>query len=137
MFAIGKDKTIQVTGPNGATDVCSFTLPTELKKVSAVRLELLVDDTTPTKGVGRSVNGNFVMTNIRLQAAGKDVKLAQATSDFSQATYPVTNAIDADLASGWAIHPKTHEPHSAVFSTEALVTSEKPIELSLSLHFEA
>jgi hypothetical protein len=136
-FTIGADKTIQVAGPNGATDVYSFTLSTELKKVSAVRLELLVDETTSAKGLGRSVNGNFVMTNLRLQAAGKDVRLAQATSDFSQSGFPVANAIDADPSTGWAIHPKTHEPHWGVFSTEALVTSDKPIELSLHLHFNS
>src|SRR5262249_25285976 len=47
--------------------------------------------------------------------------LQRARSDFSQEGFPVTNAIDANPGSGWAILPQAGQAHWAVFE---LSTSE-------------
>src|SRR5581483_3909692 len=46
------------------------------------------------------------------------VKLVRASADFSQAGFAPAMAIDSDPKSAWAIAPKFHQPHWAVFETE-------------------
>jgi len=43
--------------------------------LSAVRLEVFPDDKLAGKGPGRSVNGNFVLTDVRVALDGKPVNL--------------------------------------------------------------
>src|SRR4029077_12271070 len=99
-------RSIHVTGKNPATDVYTVSARVDLTEVTALRLEVLPDKALASGGPGRSVNGNIVLTDVRLQAAGKDVKLGKASADFSQKDFPVANAIDDNPSTGWAIHPE-------------------------------
>ncbi len=122
---------ILVTGPNGKGSyqvVAHSDLP-----VTGIRLEAFTDDRLPSKGPGRSPNGNFVLSELRLEwtkpakpdgkqpDVKKQVALQNAQADFSQGGYAVATAIDGKVAAtsnGWAIHPKTSQPHTAVFETQ-------------------
>ena len=116
-----EDGTITATEANPATETYTVVAPVE-GTITAVRLDVLPDDSLPSKGPGRSLNGNFVMTNVTVGLGPNDdrrkprpQKLERAAADFSQLDYPIANSIDANDRTGWAIHPEVGKPHHAIF----------------------
>jgi hypothetical protein len=52
----------------------------------------------------------------RLKVPGeRDLKLVNASADFSQREFDVASAIDGDGRTGWALAPELGKPHAAVF----------------------
>jgi hypothetical protein len=131
------DKSIRAGGKNPARDVYTVTVSARLPKITALRLEALLDDGLVARGPGRSINGNVVLTDVRVKAAGKAVKLVRASADFSQTDFPVAQAIDDNPASGWAIHPQVGKPHAAVFEFEQPIPAGSGLELTVTLAFQS
>ncbi len=131
------DGTILASGATPATEVYNVSAVTKLRSVSAIRVELLPDDRLAGKGPGRSVNGNIVMTDVRLLIDGKPVKFRNAAADFSQQDYAVAQAIDDQPSTGWAIYPEVGKPHSASFEIEPAAQIDGKGELSVALAFES
>ncbi|MCE9566030.1 MAG: PSD1 and planctomycete cytochrome C domain-containing protein [Planctomycetes bacterium] len=129
------DYSIHATGPNGDSETYTVTVPTDVKELSAVRFEVFPDDKLAAKGPGRSQNGNFVLTDVRVAVDGKPVKLTSATASFNQEHYAVSAAIDADPVTGWAIHPKVGQPHDAVFAFEKSLKLDNPAKVAVTLVF--
>ena len=82
----------------------------------------MADVSFPDSGPGRSDFGNFVLSEITVQAHGvKNVKLSEATADFSQGGKPVADAIDGKLDTGWGIHSEEGRNHAAEFQIRPLL----------------
>lgn len=120
------DGSVLLSGGAPATDSYTFTAKTELPAITGVRIELLPDDSLPSKGPGRAPNGNLVLNELKVTAApaadaaqAKPVGLQNAQSDFAQNGFPINLAIDGNAqgSSGWALMPKFGEPHTAIFET--------------------
>ncbi len=118
------DGSILVGGTNPAVDIYKIELSTELKGITAIRLEVLPDASLPAMGPGRAPNGNFVLNELRLKESPKGqaekaapVALQKASADYSQEDWPVAGAIDGDARTGWAISPQFGKAHLAVFET--------------------
>ena len=120
------DSSVLVSGNNPPTDTYTFTAKTDLAAVTAVRIELLPDESLPAKGPGRAPNGNLVLNEVKITAApasdaaqAKPVTLQSAQADFAQDGFPPALAIDGNAqgSSGWAVSPKFGEPHAAIFET--------------------
>jgi hypothetical protein len=117
---------------------------TELKGITAVRLEAMADNNFPHQGPGRATDGNFVLTEFELFASPQvnpsesaKVALENAQADFSETGYDVTTAIDGRMDAvhnGWAVSPKTGENHVAIFETCAPVGFDGGTTLTLRLH---
>lgn len=108
-FELLPDKSIRFTG-NPETDVYTVEFNTDLDSFDRLQIEALTDSAFPKNGPGRSENGNFVLTDFSVTAAPKDtelesrvLELTEAEADFSQKEFPIENAIDDDLKTGWAI----------------------------------
>jgi hypothetical protein len=138
---IAKDGSITAGGKAAATDSYFVTAKTTLKGVTAVRVEALAEKSLPKKGPGRADNGNFVLTEILVQArsAGGEplaVKLANASATFEQTAfaeaspykaYSVAAAIDGDAKGetwGWAVLGGEGKDQSAVFETASDLNGE-------------
>jgi len=139
-LAIQPDGAVLASGENPAKETYTITAPVALGTISAIRLEALPDDSLPGRGPGRAVNGNFVMTDIRIAvnapgAAVRSVDFKTAVAAFSQQQFPVAHAIDADQNSGWAISPELGKPHTAVFAPDAPITVEAGATVTLTLSF--
>lgn len=121
-FSTDKDGSTVVGGPNAATEVYTFNFKTDLNKLTAIRLEVLPDDKLGEKGPGRSANGNFVMTGVRVSLGeGKEstpLKIKMASADFSQKEGGFDVKTVLEKGPGWAIYPQTGKPHFAVFELE-------------------
>ena len=102
---------------------------TDAKGIRAVRLELLTDDSLPSKGPGRAPNGNLVLTRFLVTAAPKANPASSSQgearapkADFEQSGFPARNAIDSDEQgdpTGWAIAPQFGVPHGAIFYVDS------------------
>lgn len=127
------------------TDFTAFSI---LKKITAVRLELLNDPNLPLNGPGRSPFGLFGLTEFKVVAAPadnqkqkQDVKIIRATADVNppekelaamfddrskkrRVTGPIEYAIDGKDETAWGIDVgpgRSNVPRKAVFVFEKAV----------------
>lgn len=132
------DGSILALGNFPAQDQYTVTARTDLKGITAIRLEVLADDRLPAHGPGAAPNGNFVLSEFKVTAAlgsqpAQAVALRRATADFSQNGFPVAAAIDNNPGTGWAIDPQQGRSHVAVFETASPVGSEDGTTLTFVL----
>ena len=104
----------------------NYTVTSEipLERLSALRLEVLPDESLPKNGPGRAENGNLHLSEVALQWFSKDgdaptaLAIRQASADFDQEGWTAGQAIDGDQRSGWAIFPNVGQSHHIVFELE-------------------
>jgi hypothetical protein len=109
------DGSVLVTGTNPDVDDLIFTAITQMRGATAVRLEVLTDDSLAGKGPGRAPNGSWVLTEMKFLGDGKPVGLAAVRADFEQPGWPLQNALDGKDDTGWGAWPQVGKPHEAVF----------------------
>jgi hypothetical protein len=117
------DGSILVGGPNEAQELYTVVIKSPLQNITGLRLEVLPDNSLPAKGPGRGPNGNFVLNELRVTVRdaakatekGKPVQLHNAQTTFAQDGFPITNVIDNNPVSGWAVSPQFGKPQEALF----------------------
>ncbi len=67
--AVQPDSSIRFGGPRPETDTYTIVAETDLQGITAVRLEVLTDDSLPLKGPGRQDNGNLHLSEFQVKAA--------------------------------------------------------------------
>ena len=108
--------------PDQETYTLTTSLP--LKKLTAIRLDVIKDDRLPKRGPGRAENGNLHLSEVSLHwfppEAGTaiPIKISRASADFDQEGWTSEHAIDGNPESGWAIFPKVDQSHHIVFTLE-------------------
>ncbi|MDQ3438737.1 MAG: DUF1549 and DUF1553 domain-containing protein, partial [Planctomycetota bacterium] len=109
-------------GPRTDADTYTITARTDAKSITAIRLDVLADDSLPLRGPGRSDNGNLTLTEIKLLADGQPVALQNPSADFNQVydgvDWGITKTLDGDPKTGWAIYPEIGRSHFAIFETK-------------------
>ncbi|HVV98848.1 MAG TPA: DUF1549 and DUF1553 domain-containing protein, partial [Planctomycetaceae bacterium] len=116
------DLSVLSTGTRPEVDTCTMTAVVSLKRITALRLEVLTDDSLAHKGPGRQDNGNLHLSEVKVSAAPaaapndlKPVAIAIATADFNQDGWTIAHALDGNIKSAWGIYPQVGKPHQAVF----------------------
>lgn len=66
------DKSVIVSGAAGERDVYVIKAKTDLKNITALRVEALPDASLPKGGPGRDPYGNFLLTGIEVEVASSD-----------------------------------------------------------------
>ena len=134
------DRAVLASGTNPNRDDYRLEFTNQLSQALGIRLEVLPDDSLPSRGPGRAGNGNFVLTEIsaRVESEGKPprkvpFKSAQATIEQTEVAkdniygrWSANSAIDRDVlgpAFGWAILPEVGRPQ------RLLVEFERPLNL--------
>ncbi|HVR73459.1 MAG TPA: DUF1549 and DUF1553 domain-containing protein, partial [Planctomycetota bacterium] len=122
------DRSLLLSDARPDRDTYTITAQSPPGSITAVRLEVLSDDSLPMRGPGRADNGNLHLSEFQLllfgpgAAAGQPVALAASTADFDQDGWTIARAIDGKEDTAWGIHPRVGEPHEAVFElSERLV----------------
>jgi mono/diheme cytochrome c family protein len=131
------DLSIRADGPNPPTEIYELAAVMSLPRVSALRVEALPDERLVGNGPGRSINGNIVLTDVRMSAAGHPAKFRAGSADFAQVGFPIASAFDGDPQTGWAIHPEMGKAHAAVFELEKPIDTSGSVPLAISLAFES
>jgi mono/diheme cytochrome c family protein len=134
------DGSVLFGGKRPETDTYTIVTETNLPGITAVRLEVLTDDSLPQRGPGRQDNGNLHLTEFRVQAtslvdhsATKKVSLQNPTADFDQAGWTVAMAIDGQPGTAWGIYPEVGKPHVAVFECQEPVGFAEGTALTFTL----
>ena len=133
-----EDRSLLASGENPATETYTITCATDLKPITALRVEALPDEHLSANGPGRSANGNVVLSDVRLALGdGTALKFKASSADFSQQDYPVTQAMDDQPQTGWAIFPEVGKPHHAIFELEQPLELAAGASLVVTLDFQS
>uniref|UniRef100_UPI0016021AFC PSD1 and planctomycete cytochrome C domain-containing protein n=1 Tax=Stieleria mannarensis TaxID=2755585 RepID=UPI0016021AFC len=120
-----------------------------VRQITAIRLDVLLDDSLPGKGPGRNDRRNFVLNDFKVQLVSNStssktaeslpraIEFSGAKASFSQKRYPVAGAIDDDPKSGWAISPQQGKPHWATFTLKTPIdlTADQSFAITMTQHF--
>src|SRR5437867_4781660 len=113
------DSSVLASGDQTKADVYDLSYHTELRGLTAIRLEALPHDSLPRHGPGRIYYegpfGDFFLSELTLYADGKKVDLKDASQTFASGGNTAAKAIDGDPQSGWSINGGQGRAHSAVF----------------------
>jgi mono/diheme cytochrome c family protein len=134
------DGSVRFAGPRPEVDTYTVEAPADARGITAVRLEVLTDDSLPHKGPGRQDNGNLHLSEFRVQAAPRGnpkalqpVALQNPSADFNQDGWTAAMAIDGNIRTAWGIYPEVGKPHSAVFEFKEPVSCEGGTILTFTL----
>jgi mono/diheme cytochrome c family protein len=134
-----EDGSIFAGGPLADQEQYTVTSHVGLTRVTAVRLDVLKDERHPQGGPGRAENGNLHLSEVDLQwfpAGAKTpvkLKISRASADFDQNGWTSAQAIDSDLKSGWAIHPRVNESHFILFELSEPIDAVQGGKLAITL----
>jgi mono/diheme cytochrome c family protein len=126
------DNSILATDVRPDKDTYTITAPTSLTKLTALRLDVLADDSLPMKGPGRQDNGNLHLSEFEAFVLDADaseptrLKILTAKADWDQAGWTIAHALDGNEATAWGIYPQVGQSHHAVFALD------QPVELQPS-----
>ena len=124
------------------TDTYTIVAETAVRDITGIKLEALTDPSLPGMGPGRgdAERPNFVLNTFSVTASStgdsrlpQAVRLAARSASFEQANYPLAAALDEQPRTGWAIAPRFHEPHWAVFDVLSMPAGEATTRLTFTL----
>lgn len=121
------DGSILSGGTRPEKDTLTITATVPLARVTAIKLEVLTDDSLPHRGPGRQDNGNLHLSEFEVFSVGSDtpLTLVNPRADFDQQGWGIARAIDKSEPTAWGIYPMVGHSHAAVFDLrEPLVVSE-------------
>ncbi len=132
---------ILLTGTSPAKDSYTLTAHSDVKQITAIRLEALPHKDLPAGGPGRALNGNFVLTQFNITAAPASnptqqtkVELHSPIATFEQAGWPIVNTIDGNDGTGWAVSPRFNEAHTAMFLVKNFTGHEGGTIFTITMH---
>lgn len=141
-FAVLEDRSIVASGN---ADKGSYTLSfhTPLRGIRGLRLEALPVEGLIGGGPGLPANGNFVVTELEVEAAPlgkpdakKRITLTKGQADFSQSGFDPAQVYDGKTGDqrGWAVSPQGGIVHWATFQTAEPIDMEGAAQLTITIH---
>jgi hypothetical protein len=132
------DSSVLASGDMTKSDVYDLKFHTELRGITALRLEVLPHESLPRGGPGRIFYegpfGDFFLSEITMSARGKPVRFNHASHSFASGGNSAANAIDGKPETAWMIDGGQGKAHAAVFNlAEPLVDAN---DLDARLLFE-
>ncbi len=130
---------ITATGTTPETDTYSLTITLPAGRHTAFRIDVIpVMYEDGQIGLGRNpADPNFVLSELVIEPLEGDsaerLTLANPRADFSQDQWDVAEAIDGDTATGWAVVPRSREPHLALFDLATALELEQPAQVRITL----
>lgn len=123
LLTVQPDDSVFVSGDITKLDTYDLTFRTDLKGITAVRLEALPDDRLPRHGPGLAYyegpKGDFFLTEFLLSAQGHPVKFDKPTASYARNNFGSTAAAgmaaDGDPQTGWSTAGREGQRHTAVF----------------------
>ena len=131
------DQSVLASGANPASESYAIEGTVDLARVTGIKVEALPHAGPGGNVLGRSPNGNAVMTEIGLLVNKKPAAWKTAVADFSQSMFPVTDAIDGNSATGWATFPNVKSPNHAIFVTKEPLAGNGKSDVSVRLDFDS
>jgi hypothetical protein len=123
-LALQPDNSILAGGAKPERDTYTITAKPSGARVTAVRVEVLADDSLPRKGPGRQDNGNLHLSEFTLLSnppgdlESRRIALVQPSADFNQEGWTIEQALDRNEKTAWGIYPRVGESHQAAFELQ-------------------
>ncbi|HVQ30812.1 MAG TPA: PSD1 and planctomycete cytochrome C domain-containing protein, partial [Vicinamibacteria bacterium] len=125
-------------GPKPPRDTYTIRLKTELKAMTAIRLEALTFEELPLGGPGRDAKGGFVVSEVEVKDGnGRPLALRHAsasTGSDASAAAVIDGKVDAG---GWALAVADGESHRLVAELEQPFGSGEETALTVVVHQNA
>ncbi|MBM3835169.1 MAG: DUF1553 domain-containing protein [Verrucomicrobia bacterium] len=149
---IQDDRSIQASGKSPAKETYFIEVQADLANITGFRLEIL-DDPSPAKGPGRGKDNKLVVSEFAAalspgtsplqpfvsygtKGCNKQkglIELQNASADHAPKDWPVADAIDGNINTGWAIDPEFDRSHVAVFETKENIALPEGAKLVFQL----
>lgn len=123
---VQSDGSVLFSGTRGETDIYTLNATTDLENITAVRLEVMADDSLPMHGPGRQENGNLHLSEFKVFIGAdtqKPAALRNPSADFNQDGWTSAHAIDGNPKTAWGIYPQVGKTHSAAFELKEPIKS--------------
>jgi mono/diheme cytochrome c family protein/uncharacterized membrane protein len=147
-LALLSDQSLLASGKNPVGDTYTIEANANIDGVSVFKLEVLTDPSLPQNGPGRALNGNFVLSQFKVEqvdinADGDEtgprsrIKIDRAEADYSQPQFEVAKSIDEFFTNGWAVGMGgDNKPHAAMFFTPDKLAGNKKLIVTLRQEFK-
>jgi mono/diheme cytochrome c family protein len=120
LLTVLDDNSVLASGDQSKRDVYDLRFRTGLRRMTAIRLEVLPDDRLPKHGPGRIFYegpfGDFFLSEFTVTVNGRKVTLAKASQSYAKGNAGADKAIDGDPQTGWSIDGGQGKPHYAIFN---------------------
>lgn len=100
--------------------------------VTGFRLSVVPDPAQPNGGSGLSPAGNFIVSDIRIDAGGA-VAVAELQASHTQPGFDVRGVLDDQVDTGWAIGPHYAKPHELVIELARPIAANVPYRVTLGM----
>lgn len=135
VLTVQPDDSVFVSSDQTKSDTYDLTFQSNLKGITAIRLEVLPDERLPRGGPGRvyfeGPFGDFYLSTFSLRTGGRPVKLTRPSQTFANGGNTAAKALDDDQQSGWSIDGGQGRRHVAVFNFETPLADASDLRLAM------
>jgi hypothetical protein len=135
LLTIQADGSVLASGDQTKRDVYDLRYRSDLRGITALRLEVLPDPSLPKNGPGRIYYegpfGDFFLSELSLSHGGQKVDITGASQSFGS---PAKLTTDGLPQTGWSVNGGQGRAHTAVYRFARPLTPEG--ELALQMVFE-
>lgn len=122
VLSLEDDHAVFASSDQTKSDVYHLKFETELRGITALRVEALPDERLPRGGPGRVYYegpiGDFFLSTLSVSAGGERVRLVRPSQTFASGGNDAAKALDDDAQSGWSINGGQGRRQVAVFNFE-------------------
>ena len=138
LLTVLDDLSVLASGDQTKSDTYDLKFHTDLRGITAFRLEVMPDERLPKGGPGRvyyeGPAGDFSLSEFSVSVAEKKLTFSNASHSFADGKNTAANAIDGKPDTCWSINGGQGRYHTAVFKlSEALAGAD---EFQLKMLFE-
>jgi hypothetical protein len=140
LLTVEADDAVFASGDTTKSDTYELHFQQPPEGITAVRLEALPDDRLPAHGPGMTyyegTKGDFFLGEFILSADGERLKFSEASHSYAKNRFganPVSAALtlDGDPQTGWSVHGRLGERHTAVYVLEQPLTEVDGLDLKM------
>ncbi len=135
VLAVQADASVLVSSDQTKSDTYELQFRSELRGITAIRLEVLPDARFPQNGPGRvyfeGPLGDFFLSTFTLRDGEHPLKLVRPSQTFASGANTAAKALDDDQQSGWSIDGGQGRRHVAVFNLETPIADASDLRLSM------
>ncbi len=122
-----EDGSFLSTGKKPGTDTYTVSIKDAGKGITGIMIEAIPHDSLTNKSLARSVNGNFVLSEI----TSKALKFASASASYEQKGWPIKHTLDGKQSTGWAVNG-----NSKIEIKQAVFTLAEPASVPIEFQLE-
>lgn len=134
------DGSLLASGPRPTTDEYTVEAETGLTGITAIRLEILPDESLPGGGIGRHEQGTPALSAIQLRAGSAGIPeaatktvLQHPTADTEKGSGEIERVVDERSGAGWVLDGTAPQGHYAVFELKKPIRSDTGAKLEVLL----